>query len=155
MATENHSHDLTEEEQEARDKEFLTIGAYRRAHQKVWYAVLIMFGFLLLGVCVLAYTLRHESIQRANAIRSIARTNSALIKANSKLAAEGAQAHDALCKIKSNLSEKVNRTEALLEEHPEDPIFGIPREIVVDGLKTDKKQLVALENDIMNCGSLP
>lgn len=121
--------------------DYLTVDKYIKAHKRLWYAVLVITGFLFIAVILLAYTLRHEGIQRAASIRAITQQNRALITQNGELAIQGKQAHDVLCADRNNLSSSIDRTEKLLHQFPESTIFGIPRELFIAGLRDDKRQL--------------
>ena len=132
--------------------EFLTVDRYLKAHRKLWYAVLLMFGFLMIGVMVLAYTLREEGIQRSSAVRVLAEQNRALINSNSELAKEGAQAHDTLCTIRVSLAAQIERTQKFIDANAgQSDIFGIPIQVIEQGQRQDKAQLAAMDENLDNC----
>lgn len=138
--------------EDRRSDKYLTVSKFEAAIKKLWYAVLIIFGFLILAILFLAYSLREESIARSDAIRVIAQQNTQLINQSNKLATQGEEAHDALCSDLDNLKVSIQRTQKLLQTDPGD-IFGIPRTLILPGLADDIRQRDAYIENLGRCPS--
>jgi hypothetical protein len=65
---------------------------------------------------------------------------------NSVLASEGREAHVAICAFKDDLQRRVDATDELLAEHPEGSIFGIPRELIIQGRKNQQLTIDSLSS---------
>lgn len=118
--------------------------------RRLWQAVLITIGFLIVGICGFAYSLREESIKRSDSIRAIAEQNTQLIEQSQKLARDGEEAHTALCLDLAQLRDEIADTEKFLRENPGNP-FGIPRALFEQGLAEDREQRDLLSQTLDDC----
>jgi hypothetical protein len=56
------------------------------------------------------------------------------------------EARHALCEVRADIGRDIRRTENLLEEFPSDSVFGIPRQLIEEGLRDDRQTYDALSD---------
>lgn len=88
-------------------------------------------------------------LQMAQADLAQAQTDLAKTQTRLALAVErNRQATTALCAEKHSLETEIHRTRALLDSDP-GPIFGIPRSLIVQGLRDNEEKLE--DYDVLEC----